>query len=274
MIRQSCAIWIKDHPHDVVNVSDFVRGAQPHLGQRVEACEPLLRRGWFELKTYVAEPTARPRGERPVLALEVMNDDRMWSRQESRDHDPAALSTLRWREDEDVRATAVTDVPSPPYTQINASALRWRQRQPQPHGYTPEIGAARIDQPCRYQITGICPACRAVKIGGACEPALPRDRDRRATNCGHNCHRVERLASALSPERLQLRSPIPPRPPDHPRPRCIDRSALQAEERATQPRLACRSRNPVGTLLSHCVPSRARSPGPCCPRADAGWRAS
>ena len=40
VVRESAAVGVQQQLHDVLHVAHLVRCAQPHLGERVETCQP------------------------------------------------------------------------------------------------------------------------------------------------------------------------------------------------------------------------------------------
>jgi len=139
VIGESLPVGINDHLHDVAHVADFVRRAQPHLRKRVVSGAVAVGGCRREPEAELPHALSRASRERPVLALEVVNQNRVRPHEQCGRHDADALAAARRREDQHVRRPAIADEGAAPSAEIDASASRLRTYQAQTCGDVMDI---------------------------------------------------------------------------------------------------------------------------------------
>jgi hypothetical protein len=83
VIVEAAAVRIDDHVHDVLNVFGFVIGSEAHLFERGVLDARARGVGRIELQANVAHLFTPASGERPIFALEIVNQRRMRPSQKS-----------------------------------------------------------------------------------------------------------------------------------------------------------------------------------------------
>lgn len=178
------AVGIHEHRHDVLDVLHFIGRAQPDFGKRVEPGRGSVDAGRLELDDAAAEIAGTPAGgERVVLTLDVVHDDRVRPRQQGRQDETDAFAGARRSEGEDVGRAVVA--------QIVARSLAVVPRA----DVDTVVGA---DEPRRPNLGRRRPVGRTVRVGAALHRALKAraEHDR-------NHQRDERADRGREPELVQ-----------------------------------------------------------------------
>ena len=110
VVVEPLAVRIDHHVHDVLHVLGFVHRAQPHLLKRVVLDAGAGGVGRIELEADLPQALARARGKLPILALEVVDQGRVWPGQQGRNHHADALAAPRGRHHQHMARAAVAQI--------------------------------------------------------------------------------------------------------------------------------------------------------------------
>ncbi len=205
------ALGINQNVGDVLHVADFMRAA-PDFEQRVVRRRPGV--GRVEQQT-VREARAPTRGQRPVLALDVVDDGRAEPGQQRGHHEADTLARPRRRESHHVLRARMAQI------------VAVLARRPS------EEDAFGLRQPGVIDLFMRGPARRAVGRDTSRRPRAPDGRRDGGARGEQTARRRDRPATQKDARRIGIEEV----PPLEQLPRLVDRNARDAEPWRSEPRL-------------------------------------